>query len=298
MLHAIVRFCVERRVVVIVVTAMVAAFGVHAYLRTPIEAFPDVTNPDVTVIAQLPGLAPEEIERQLTVPLERVLNGVPGSIELRSESLFGLSLVFIIFYEDVDTFRIHLPAGGRISAVVEAVRLDQQMLDPHLELLDAEGFVVAACDDHPLLAQDAAIAVTVEREGDYFLRVRETAYGGGNGVYLLHVGDFPIPHVAWPPGGPQGATLDVEWIGDPAGPFRQQVILPAAELDGLARVRPVRGGGEQPSPLAVPFRVTAAPVATVAEPSNEPAAAARATAPRPPAPQPHRPAGEIARCAP
>ena len=181
--------------------------------------------------------------------------------------------------EDVDTFRIHLPAGGRISAVVEAVRLDQQMLDPHLELLDAEGFVVAACDDHPLLAQDAAIAVTVEREGDYFLRVRETAYGGGNGVYLLHVGNFPIPHVAGPPGGPPGATLDVEWIGDPAGPFRQQVILPAAELDGLARVRPVRGGGEQPSPLAVPFRVTAAPIATVAEPSNEPAAAAQATAP-------------------
>ncbi|MEI7782044.1 MAG: hypothetical protein WCJ18_08995, partial [Planctomycetota bacterium] len=181
--------------------------------------------------------------------------------------------------EDVDTFRIHLPAGGRISAVVEAVRLDQQMLDPHLELLDAEGFVVAACDDHPLLAQDAALAATVEREGDYSLRIRETAYGGGNGVYLLHVGDFPIPHVAWPPGGPQGATLDVEWIGDPAGPFRQQIVLPAAELDGLARVRPMRGGDGKPSPVAVPFRVTAAPVATVAEPSNEPGEAAGATAP-------------------
>jgi cobalt-zinc-cadmium resistance protein CzcA len=115
MLHAIVRFCVERRVVVIVVTAMVAAFGVHAYLRTPIEAFPDVTNPDVTVIAQLPGLAPEEIERQLTVPLERVLNGVPGSIELRSESLFGLSLVFIIFDDDVDTFRARVLVQQRLA---------------------------------------------------------------------------------------------------------------------------------------------------------------------------------------
>ena len=65
--------------------------------------------------------------------------------------------------EDVDVFKVHLPAGGRLAAVVEAVSLDQQMLDPHLEVVDAKGFTLAACDDHPLLAQDAAVAVTVEK---------------------------------------------------------------------------------------------------------------------------------------
>ena len=77
----------------------------RAYLETPIEAYPDVTNAQVTVISQYPGYAPEEIERQLTVPLERALNGTPGMTLLRSESLFGLSLVTLTFDDDVDAFK-------------------------------------------------------------------------------------------------------------------------------------------------------------------------------------------------
>jgi hypothetical protein len=179
--------------------------------------------------------------------------------------------------EDVDVFKVHLPVGGRIAAAVDAMRLDQQTLDPHLELVDADGFVIAACDDHPLLGQDAALAATVEREGDYFLRVRESAYGGGSNCYVLHVGDFPIPHVAWPPGGAAGAVLDVEWFGDPAGPFKQQVTLPPPDGDGLARVRAVRDGKVAAFP--VPLRITAAPIAQAAEPNDEPEKAAPAQAP-------------------
>lgn len=179
--------------------------------------------------------------------------------------------------EDVDVFKVHLPAGGRLAAVVEAVSLDQQMLDPHLEIVDAKGFTLAACDDHPLLAQDAAVAVTVKDEGDYFLRVRESSYRGGNAIYLLHVGDFPLPHVAWPPGGATGSEVAVEWLGDPAGPFSETVTLAAADLHGLVRVRPVRDG--KASPLAVPLRATAAPVVVVAEPAAEPDQALKAAAP-------------------
>ncbi|MFM8496259.1 MAG: hypothetical protein ACKOEM_12155 [Planctomycetia bacterium] len=179
--------------------------------------------------------------------------------------------------EDVDVYKVHLQAGDRIAAVIDAVRLDQQMLDPHIELVDAEGFVVAACDDHPLLAQDAALAAVAPREGDYFLRVRESAYGGGNALYVLHVGDFPIPHVAWPPGGPPGATLDVEWFGDPAGPFKAKVTLPPEGSEGLGRVRAVRDG--RTSAMSVPFRITTAPVFQAVEPNDEPEKAAPATAP-------------------
>ena len=68
------------------------------YLETPIEAYPDVTNTQVTVvITQFPGNAPEEIERRITVPLERELNGTPGMTLMRSESLFGLSLITMTF---------------------------------------------------------------------------------------------------------------------------------------------------------------------------------------------------------
>ena len=91
MLQKLIRACVQQRLPVLAVVIGIAAFGVSAYLDTAIEAFPDVTNMQVNVIAQMPGQAPEEIERQVTIPLERALNGTPGMIQMRSESLFGLA---------------------------------------------------------------------------------------------------------------------------------------------------------------------------------------------------------------
>src|SRR5262245_49215098 len=94
---------------------MIAAYGVKAYLDLPVEAFPDVTNVQVQVIAQLPGLAPEEIERQVTVPIERELNGTPGMLLMRSESLFGLSLVTLTFDDDADAFRSRAMVNERLQ---------------------------------------------------------------------------------------------------------------------------------------------------------------------------------------
>jgi heavy metal efflux system protein len=115
MLQSLIRFCIRRRLPVLVTTLAIAGYGVHAYLQTPIEAYPDVTNLQVTVIAQLPGLAPEEIERQLTIPLERVLNGTPGMILMRGESLFGLALITLTFDDGVDPFRARTIVNERMS---------------------------------------------------------------------------------------------------------------------------------------------------------------------------------------
>ena len=105
MLSALIQTCVHRRLPVLAVIGGIAAYGVFAYSETAIEAFPDVTNIQVNVIAQMPGQAPEEIERQVTIPLERVLNGTPGMIQMRSESLFGLSLIWLIFDDGTDGYR-------------------------------------------------------------------------------------------------------------------------------------------------------------------------------------------------
>lgn len=188
----------------------------------------------------------------------------------------GKSVLGRLAGEDVDSYRIHLPAGGHVSAVVDAIGLDQGMIDPYVELVDGEGFVVASCDDHPLLRQDAVLSATVKQEGDYYLRVRESAYAG-NGAYVLHVGTFSTAHVAWPPGGPQGKPFDVEWFGDPRGTFRQKVTLSAPGVDGLARVQPVRDG--QITPLLAPFRVTPHPVTLEQEPNNDPKTATKTSAP-------------------
>ena len=115
MLKFIIETCVHRRAATVFATIVVAIFGINAYLNTPIEAYPDVTNAQVTVIAQMPGYASEEMERQVTVPLERALNGTPGMTLLRSESLFGLSLVTLIFGDDVDAFKARMVVSQRLT---------------------------------------------------------------------------------------------------------------------------------------------------------------------------------------
>jgi len=114
MLDALIRHCVSRRIAAVMVTIVFAIYGVYAYLNTPIEAYPDVTNVQVTVISAVPGLAPEEVERQITIPLERALNGTPGMTLLRSESLFGLSLVSLIFDDNADSFRSRALVNERL----------------------------------------------------------------------------------------------------------------------------------------------------------------------------------------
>jgi heavy metal efflux system protein len=115
MLRQLIELCVRRRLPALVVTAGIAAYGVNAYLSLPVEAYPDVTNVQVIVIAQLPGQAPEEIERQVTVPIERVLNGTPGAILMRSESLFGLSRVLLTFDDDADSFKSRAIVNERLA---------------------------------------------------------------------------------------------------------------------------------------------------------------------------------------
>ncbi len=116
MLTWLIEASVHRRVAAVFITAVIAIFGLRAYLETPIEAFPDVTNAQVTVITQMPGAAPEEIERQITVPLERELNGTPGATLMRSESLFGLSLITLIFEDKVDAFSSRLLVAQRMGS--------------------------------------------------------------------------------------------------------------------------------------------------------------------------------------
>jgi len=115
MLNLLIETCVHRRLAALFFTAVVAVFGIRAYLDTPIEAFPDVTNVQVQVITQMPGYAAEEVERQITVPLERALNGTPGMTLLRGESLFGLSLVTLIFDDNVDPFNTRMVVAQRLT---------------------------------------------------------------------------------------------------------------------------------------------------------------------------------------
>lgn len=207
---------------------------------------------------------------------EKEPNNDPAAAQ---EVVLPRTVAGVVRPEDVDCFRVRLAANARISIAIDAMRLNQQMFDPYVDIVDARGFVVASCDDHPLLGPDSMFATTVKEAGDYVVRVRESAYGGNDGcLYLLHLGDFPVPHVAWPPVGRPGTTVDVQWLGDPAGPFRSPAVLPAiVPPSGLAEIHPVRDGVA--SPVGVPMRVSALATVSESEPNDEPARATAATAP-------------------
>ena len=97
MIRAFVDFALRNRLLMLAVAFVLLAWGAIAFHNLPIEAYPDVANNYVQIITQWPGRAAEEVEQQVTVPLEIVMNGIPHLEHLRSVSLFGLSSLMLIF---------------------------------------------------------------------------------------------------------------------------------------------------------------------------------------------------------
>jgi len=104
MFDAITRFAVRQRYLVLLGTVVLIGAGVVAFRNLPIDAFPDVSNTQVMVLTEAPGLAPDEVERLITFPIEIVMAGLPDVKQVRSLSRSGLSQVVIIFEDDADTY--------------------------------------------------------------------------------------------------------------------------------------------------------------------------------------------------
>ena len=97
MIRRIVDFALENRLLVLAFTVLLIAGGMVAFHRLPVEAYPDVADNYVEVITQWPGISAEQVEQQVTIPLEKALSGIPQVVHLRSFSLFGLSDIKLIF---------------------------------------------------------------------------------------------------------------------------------------------------------------------------------------------------------
>ena len=104
MFDRLISFAMHQRVFVLVLTFALAVFGLRALENLPIEAFPDVQDVQVQIVTQMPGLAPEEVERSVTLPIEREMSGVPRQTNLRSVSITGLSVVTLTFAEGTDDY--------------------------------------------------------------------------------------------------------------------------------------------------------------------------------------------------
>jgi hypothetical protein len=183
--------------------------------------------------------------------------------------------------EDQDHFEVDLKKGQRLSAEVVGVRLStQQQYDPFMTIEKADGTVLALMDDGPYTRQDPALSVIAPEDGKYRVILREaTNSGQGQCNYILHIGTYPRPVVAFPSGGQAGTELKLTMLGDAGGPFEQTVKLPA-EPDARFDVIAQKDGAMAPQANFV--RVSLFPnVMEGPEPNNEVAKATPANGPLP-----------------
>jgi len=127
MIRALVDYSLNNRFLVLALAILLFVWGIISFHRLPIEAYPDVANNYVQVITQWPGRAAEEVEQQVTVPLEIVMNGLPHLVHLRSVSLFGLSSLMLIFDDESENDWNRQKVLERLAQVTLPAGLQPQM---------------------------------------------------------------------------------------------------------------------------------------------------------------------------
>src|SRR5258707_939355 len=121
MLYAIIRFSVKNKLIIAFFVLLLVIWGSYSLTQLPIDAVPDITNNQVLVITQAPSLGAPDIERFITVPIEQATRNVPGIIEQRSFSRFGLSLITIVFNDKTDVYWARQQVSERLTLVRQQI---------------------------------------------------------------------------------------------------------------------------------------------------------------------------------
>ena len=121
MLQQLIEFCLTNRFLVLAVTLLMAVAGIRSAFELPIDAVPDMTNTQVTVITDAGSLSPVEVEQYITYPVESTMGGLPNVEEVRSVSKFGISVVTIVFREGTDIYRARQVVTERLPAASASI---------------------------------------------------------------------------------------------------------------------------------------------------------------------------------
>src|SRR5512136_2954235 len=121
MLERIIEYTLKQKGMVMFLSLLIVTIGLYSYWKLPIDAFPDVTNIQVEVVSHADGLSAIEIERNITYPIEMAMRGLPNIEQMRSVTKFGLSIVTIVFKDNVDIYFARQLVFERLAEARESV---------------------------------------------------------------------------------------------------------------------------------------------------------------------------------
>jgi len=121
MINKLIAFAIQQRLLVGLALVALVAWGVISYQSLPIDAFPDVTNNQVQILTNVVGFTPVEVEKQITYPIEIEMSSLPGLVESRSVSQFGLSSITLVFKDEMDVYFARQLVFERLGVVADAL---------------------------------------------------------------------------------------------------------------------------------------------------------------------------------
>ncbi len=184
MLTKIIRFSLDNRLTVLIVTALAFIGGLLALMRMEIDIFPDLNAPTVVVMTEAPGLAPEEVEKVVSYPIETAVNGSTGVRRVRSTSTTGFSVVWVEFDWGTDIYTARQIVSERLDAAAESLPegVDKPVMGPQSSIL-GEIMIIG-------LRSDSTSLLELRRLAETAIRPRLLALGGVSQVSVIG-GDAP-----------------------------------------------------------------------------------------------------------
>ncbi|MEP9378355.1 efflux RND transporter permease subunit [Aquabacter sp. CN5-332] len=183
MFWAIVRFSLEKRLFLLAVTAAMVIYGLLVARNMPIDLLPELRPPMVTVTVEANGLAPEEVEQLITVPVEMVMNGMPGVRRVRSTSAPGFAAVYVEFEWGTDPFRNRILVGERLALARD--RLPAGVVPQIAPPASVMGLVMQVAVEGQPVDGVAADPMVIRDAADWVVRPRLLAVPGVSQVYVV-----------------------------------------------------------------------------------------------------------------
>src|SRR6218665_2452173 len=146
------------RLLIIIASLVLVAYGAFTLSRTPVDVFPDLNKPTVTIMTEAGGMAAEEVEQLITFPLETTMNGLPGVESVRSTSSAGLSFLYVTFDWSTEIFRARQMVSERLASMEEGM---------------PEGVVPRMGPISSIMGEIMQIAIPIETEKMGAMAVRE-----------------------------------------------------------------------------------------------------------------------------